>query len=64
MPDAAWPLLQPVFEEDLRNLQALIGFDVSQLQDGWPRRQQSTRKGRRSGRAASPEPWMSDSLRH
>jgi hypothetical protein len=45
MPDAAWPLLQPVFEEDLRSLQALIGFDVSELQDGWPRRQKSTRKG-------------------
>jgi hypothetical protein len=42
MPEAAWSLLQPVFAEDLRDLQALTGFDVSRLQEGWPRRQDGT----------------------
>jgi hypothetical protein len=42
MPEEAWSLLQPVFAEDLRDLQALTGFDVSRLQEGWPRRQDGT----------------------
>jgi hypothetical protein len=65
MPEAAWPLLQSVFEEDLRSLQALIGFDVSQLQDGWPRRQKKHPEGHAgSGLAASAEPLTINSSRH
>lgn len=36
MPDAAWPLLQPVFDEDLCKLRELLDVDVDRLRADWP----------------------------
>lgn len=36
MPETAWSVLKPIFEDDLRKLEYRLDFDTAELTQGWP----------------------------